>query len=286
MDGMQPEEQRLRAYIDNVLREQSERLLPEPKLSELLDIPRGRLRSHLKRLEKDGLIWRHVGKGTFIGQRTAQVVDSAPVASVSPSHAMEGRLLVEPLLAGKAAVHARRSDLEAMERCLDETPATTSYAAWKSGDDRLHRTIAEAAQNPLLLTLHDVVHGLPHGALERTGIELVPAFARVEKLQHGIAAAKVQYQSSPRPFDVRVLFAAGAAHDRRDACFGSDVLRYCGERDGFAAACDKVFGKRDHLDHPLVGLAGILAVGDDAVLAETETVAGLVAFENFNRGFR
>src|SRR6202035_1264562 len=61
--------------------------------------------------------------------------------------------------AGKAAVHARRSDIEAMERCLEETNATISYVAWKSGDDRLHRTIAEAAQNPLLLTLHDVVHG-------------------------------------------------------------------------------------------------------------------------------
>jgi DNA-binding FadR family transcriptional regulator len=156
---MHPEEQRLRAYIDDALRERRERLLPEPRLSELLDIPRGRLRTHLKRLEKDGLIWRHVGKGTFIGPRTAQLSESAPVGAVSPSHVMEGRLLIEPLLAGKAAVHARRSDIEAMERCLRETGAATSYVAWKSGDDRLHRTIAEAAQNPLLLMLHDVVHG-------------------------------------------------------------------------------------------------------------------------------
>ena len=46
-----------------------------------------------------------------------------------------------------------------MKRCLDETDVMTSYAAWKSGDDRLHRTIAEPPQNPLLLTLFDVVHG-------------------------------------------------------------------------------------------------------------------------------
>jgi len=159
MNPLVPEEERLRAYIDDALREQRERLLPEPQLSELLDIPRGRLRTHLKRLEKDGLIWRHVGKGTFVGPRTAQLVDSAPLGSVSPSHAMDGRLVIEPILAGKAAVHARRSDIEAMERCLDETEVMTSYVAWKSGDDRLHRTIAEAAQNPLLLTLYDVVHG-------------------------------------------------------------------------------------------------------------------------------
>jgi DNA-binding FadR family transcriptional regulator len=159
MNAMVPEEERLRAYIDDALRERRERLLPEPQLSELLDIPRGRLRTHLKRLERDGIIWRHVGKGTFVGTRTAQLIDSAPLGSVSPSQAMDGRLVIEPMLAGKAAVHARRSDIEAMERCLEETNATTSYVAWKSGDDRLHRTIAEAAQNPLLLTLHDVVHG-------------------------------------------------------------------------------------------------------------------------------
>jgi DNA-binding FadR family transcriptional regulator len=159
MNAAITEEARLRAYIDDALREQRERLLPEPQLSELLDIPRGRLRTHLKRLEKDGLIWRHVGKGTFVGPRTAQLVDSAPLGSVSPSHAMDGRLVIEPVLAGKAAVHARRSDIEAMERCLDETNVMTSYVAWKSGDDRLHRIIAEAAQNPLLLTLYDVVYG-------------------------------------------------------------------------------------------------------------------------------
>lgn len=159
MNGVHSEEQRLRAYIDDALRARRDRLLPEPQLSELLDIPRGRLRTHLKRLEKDGLIWRHVGKGTFVGPRTAQLPDSAPAASVSPSHVMEGRLMIEPLLAGKAAVHARQTDVDAMTRCLDEMTAATSYVAWKSGDDRLHRTIAEAAQNPLLLMLQDAVHG-------------------------------------------------------------------------------------------------------------------------------
>jgi DNA-binding FadR family transcriptional regulator len=153
------EEQRLRAYIDGALRERRGRLLPEPQLAELLDIPRGRLRTHLKRLEKEGLIWRHVGKGTFVGPRTSSLLDSAAVGAVSPSDVMEGRLTIEPLLAGKAAVHARRSDIDAMERCLDESRAATSYAAWKHGDDRLHHIIAEAAQNPLLLMLHDVVHG-------------------------------------------------------------------------------------------------------------------------------
>src|SRR5258708_6210831 len=128
------EEQRLRAYVDDAIRSRRDRLLAEAQLSELLDIPRGRLRTHLRRLEKDGLIWRHVGKGTFVGPRTAQ-------------------------LAGKAAVHARPTDIETMERCLEEMRTAKSFVGWKSGDDRLHRTIAGAAQNPLLLILHDIVQG-------------------------------------------------------------------------------------------------------------------------------
>jgi DNA-binding FadR family transcriptional regulator len=153
------EEQRLRAYVDDAIRSRRDRLLAEAQLSELLDIPRGRLRTHLRRLEKDGLIWRHVGKGTFVGPRTAQLAGTAPSSSVSPSDAMEGRLMVEPLLAGKAAVHARPTDVEAMERCLEEMRTAKSFVGWKSGDDRLHRTIAGAAQNPLLLILHDIVQG-------------------------------------------------------------------------------------------------------------------------------
>jgi DNA-binding FadR family transcriptional regulator len=159
MTEVHSEEQRLRAYVDDAIRGRRERLLAEAQLSELLDIPRGRLRTHLRRLEKDGLIWRHVGKGTFVGPRTAQLAGTAPSSSVSPSDAMEGRLMVEPLLAGKAAVHARQTDIETMERCLEEMRTAKSFVGWKSGDDRLHRTIAGAAQNPLLLILHDIVQG-------------------------------------------------------------------------------------------------------------------------------
>jgi DNA-binding FadR family transcriptional regulator len=151
------EEQRLRDYVDDAIKSRRDRLLPEPQLSELLEIPRGRLRTHLKRLEKDGLIWRHVGKGTFVGPRTAQLAEAA--ASVSPSDAMDGRLSIEPLLAAKAAVHARRTDIEAMDKLLEEMASAKTFVAWKSGDDRLHRTIAGAAQNPLLLILYDIVQG-------------------------------------------------------------------------------------------------------------------------------
>jgi DNA-binding FadR family transcriptional regulator len=192
------EEHRLRAYVDDAIRIRQERLLAEPKLSELLDIPRGRLRTHLKRLEQDGLIWRHVGKGTFVGPRTAQLADDRPSTSVSPSDVVEGRLLVEPLLAGKAAVHARQMDIETMERCLDEMDSAASFAAWKSGDDRLHRTIAGATQNPLLVILYDIVQGY--------GRDLIAG--RMEQVL-GLNAAPVQNSNAQHT----AIVAAIIAHD-------------------------------------------------------------------------
>lgn len=159
MSELLSEQQRLRAFVDDAIRTRQERLPAEPALSALLDIPRGRLRTHLKRLEKDGLIWRHVGKGTFVGQRTAQLDPSALSSSVSPSDVMDARLTVEPLIAGKAAIYARQAEIEVMERALDEMREAKSFVTWKGGDDRLHRAVATATQNPLMLILYDIAQG-------------------------------------------------------------------------------------------------------------------------------
>jgi DNA-binding GntR family transcriptional regulator len=46
------------------------RLPPERQLCELLQVSRTALRNGLEELEREGRIWRHVGKGTFVGGGT------------------------------------------------------------------------------------------------------------------------------------------------------------------------------------------------------------------------
>lgn len=149
---------RLRNYIEaRTGTQDGPRLPPEPKLCETLSMSRGRLRTVLKRLESEGLIWRHIGKGTFIGPRQIQADDDSLSAAISMDDLLDARMLLEPQLAAQAAIHATLADITAMEQCLSEMEASGPFMHWKRLDERLHRTIAEATHNALLLVLYDTM---------------------------------------------------------------------------------------------------------------------------------
>lgn len=149
--------ERLREYLDAVAKSGRQRLPPEPRLSEELDVSRGRLRTILRRAEEVGLIWRHVGKGTFIGQREVQLGETRWLSQVSPDDIIEARIMLEPLLASRAAIHANQADLETLQNCLAEMDQAGEFATWKRLDEKLHRLIAQATHNPLLLILYDTM---------------------------------------------------------------------------------------------------------------------------------
>jgi len=163
---MVADEKRLRHVVDEAMRTGELRLPPEPRLSEILGVSRGRVRTLLKRLEAEGLIWRHVGKGTFVGQRQLDPHSGTWAASISVDDVMSARLLLEPQLAAQAAIHATSADVEAMRQCMLEMTATTSFLQWKRLDDRLHRLVAEATHNPLLLVLYETMRAQLLASLE------------------------------------------------------------------------------------------------------------------------
>ncbi|MFT0174019.1 FadR/GntR family transcriptional regulator [Paraburkholderia mimosarum] len=149
---------RLREYIEgHVANSADQRLPPEPRLSEALGVSRGRLRTVLKRLEDEGLIWRHVGKGTFVGPKQVKPDDENWASSVSVDHIMDARLVLEPQLAAQAAVHATPGDIAAMDQCLADMAGTGPFMPWKRLDEHLHRLIAESTHNALLLLLYDTM---------------------------------------------------------------------------------------------------------------------------------
>jgi len=148
---------RLRCYIDEAEQAGVTRLPPEPRLSDELGISRARLRTVLKSLETEGLIWRHIGKGTFIGPRPADPSSQAWSRSISLSDIMDARMMLEPQIAAQAAVHATAKDMDDCDRCIAEMAATPALLNWKRGDEKLHRLIAEATGNKLAVLMHDLL---------------------------------------------------------------------------------------------------------------------------------
>lgn len=147
---------RLKILLDQTVERGEDRLPSEPKLSDELGVSRGRLRTLLKRLESEGAIWRHVGKGTFVGPR--KLVDSNPItAAFSVDDILQARAALEPQLAALAAIHSTPDDVAEMDVCLAEMKLAPSMLYWKRLDERLHRAIAQATHNNLLLTLYDTL---------------------------------------------------------------------------------------------------------------------------------
>ena len=60
-------------------------------------------------------------------------------------------------MAARAAICATPADLAAMDQCLADMAQGLSFVQWKRLDDKLHRTVAEATHNGLLLLLYDTL---------------------------------------------------------------------------------------------------------------------------------
>lgn len=135
-----------------------DRLPPERELMVSLDMTRTTLRKALEALERDGAIWRHVGKGTFVAASSgASPHDrlSALSKQVTPVHMMRARLSLEPAIAREAAINASDEAVRHVMRARDRAVEAPSWDDYEAQDDAFHRTIAEATGNVLLLELFD-----------------------------------------------------------------------------------------------------------------------------------
>jgi DNA-binding FadR family transcriptional regulator len=150
----------LRAFIAQKDVDADPRLPPERELCDSLGVSRGELRKALAVLEAEGHLWRHVGKGTFVGQRPLE--DSADISTLAsqtnPSEVMRTRLLLEPLLAREAAMNATSGDIEEMRLCLRRSRQAETWRQYENWDNHFHRAVAQAARNTLLLGLFDTLN--------------------------------------------------------------------------------------------------------------------------------
>ena len=143
----------VRGYLESQSYRYQDRIPAERDLARQLGLTRTQLRSSMKQLEAEGMVWRHVGKGTFYGSRP---LDNSiiPTVQTSPRELMEARIAIESHLARLAALNATADDLARIQDCLDQSMAPDAAATFQHHNSNLHLAIAEAAHNSLLLAVY------------------------------------------------------------------------------------------------------------------------------------
>jgi DNA-binding FadR family transcriptional regulator len=153
---------------------------PERALAEQFGLARNTLRRVLKLLEDEGLLERHVGRGTFVrspsdgkgngsnghnGHGAAMVASGSmsgdlttKLRGASPADLMEVRIIIEPQMAALAASRATAEDMAQIELALKHSIAAKGLAEFEHWDAQLHLSIFKAAKNAILLAWCEAIN--------------------------------------------------------------------------------------------------------------------------------
>ena len=169
----------LRDYITSNGLKPGERLPAERALTAQLGVTRNTLRKALDALERDGIIWRHVGKGTFIAATSDDLdkMTKSPVElgrQLTPFKMMRARLAIEPAIAREAAINASGDVIARLKDTIQRMRAAPNWKQYETQDDVFHREVAEASDNLLLLSVFDqlnmVRRAVAWGAVKRHSV--------------------------------------------------------------------------------------------------------------------
>lgn len=139
----------------------------ERDLAKQFGVSRTAVREAIKALQEKGLVDAFPGRGTFVTNGAPnsmrrsldQIVNSGEEAG--QSYLVEARDILEPEIAALAAVRADNQDLAAMREAVEVMDsAAWDSAAYIEADLDFHLALAEAAANPIVLSLIDSIVGL------------------------------------------------------------------------------------------------------------------------------
>ena len=148
----------LRGAIESGAYAHGRRLPAERDLATHYGASRTTVREALGQLEREGLVIRKVGSGTFVNRPAASL--GRNIADVtSPLELMEVREAIEPHLARMVVVHGSANDLDLLENTLIELEkAASDQTAFSQADERFHQALAEATGNPLMVWIYNQIN--------------------------------------------------------------------------------------------------------------------------------
>jgi len=135
------------------------RLPTERELAEKYQVSRSGIRKALASIEREGLIVRSVGRGTFVAGSSPELFSENQLDDISPADMNVARLLFEPAVAERAALQATASDLAEINRCLEQSERADSktFDFW---DASLHMSIAKATHNNFIVLTYQALNSV------------------------------------------------------------------------------------------------------------------------------
>jgi GntR family transcriptional repressor for pyruvate dehydrogenase complex len=159
--------QQIEESIMNGTLKPGDQLPAERELAEKFGVSRTAVREAVKALRERGLVEAFSGRGTFItngtGQAIRQSLDFMIRSDVIDGSAnlAELRAILEPEIAGLAAMRADEGHIAGMREAFSVMETSTGNSeAFIEADLDFHLALAEAAANPLVLSLIDSIVGL------------------------------------------------------------------------------------------------------------------------------
>ena len=143
-----------------------DQLPPERELAEQFGVSRTAVREAVKALREKGLVEAYPGRGTFITDGTSYTIRQSldrMMRSGNEGFAFlaEVRQILEPEIAALATTRADDEALEAMRKQVEiMDTAKEDPEAFIEADLDFHLALAEAAANPIILSLIDSIVGL------------------------------------------------------------------------------------------------------------------------------
>jgi GntR family transcriptional repressor for pyruvate dehydrogenase complex len=154
---------------------EGDQLPAERELAQQFGVSRTAVREAVKTLREKGLVEAYPGRGTFITNGSARSIQQTLDRMIRSGqaegtvHLTEVREILEPEIAALAAQRVDEEMLSAMREAIAVMDAARNDSeAFIEGDLDFHLALAEAAANPLILSLIDSIVGLLREQRTRT----------------------------------------------------------------------------------------------------------------------
>ncbi len=198
------------------------RLPTERALASRFGAARNTVRKTMNQLADEGLIIRHVGRGTFVARNRAK--SAAAAASDEPDFSLgellEARLMFEPMLAELVAERASDEDLAGLSAYLEALRNAATWTEFKEAKYTLHLAIVRASRNNFLISVFESIiasrrnagwgrpggHPLPISAVREAAARDNAAIVEALRRRDGAAARELI-----NTYLVRTLMSVGGS---------------------------------------------------------------------------